>query len=152
MNSLGITEVETFRKDEIAKIQLAELIELFVAENFICAITLAGASEELFAGLVRSQGKSPAIEDSYIQIESIQDETSLNVMERKKKRDVIRDWNHVKNRTKHHDKDESEVIEFNACDEAYWLIKRSLANCKLLGMSISNENTFENWVIVKACL
>lgn len=36
----------------------------------------------------------------------------------------------------------------NLFDEAYWMIRRALANTKSLSLQISNEVDFENWVIV----
>lgn len=152
MDTLGITESKQYRKLDIAKDQLVEAIRLFTSEKFLFAITLAGSAEEIFAGLVKAEGKKPIIESSYEQIENLRKNTSISIMGDRDKRSIIKEWNHVKNRTKHHDSGEENTIVFNACDEAYWLIKRAIENSKLLNLHIPNEKEFESWVIVNACL
>lgn len=94
----------------------------------------------------------PTIEKSFKSIKKIREEVGLAAMGSKTKSEVIAEWNHAKNRTKHHDKDEISFITLNDCDEAYWMIKRALGNAKELGVSIPNANDFENWVIVNVCL
>jgi len=36
----------------------------------------------------------------------------------------------------------------NLFDEAYWMIKRSLANAKKLEVRVKNLDDFENWIVV----
>jgi hypothetical protein len=152
MNTLGITNSENYEKSVIAMVQLNEAINLFVNKKFIPSITLAGASEEIFAGLLVCKGMIPVLEESYSMIENVRTKTGLNLMEGRSRRDIIKEWNHIKNRTKHHDKDENDSLKFNACDEAYWLIRRSIANAKSLNLKVLKEPEFENWVIINACL
>ena len=45
--SLGYQQSTTIRKSDLARLQLAEAISLFVVERFLPAITLAGAAEEI---------------------------------------------------------------------------------------------------------
>jgi len=150
--TLGYAEEIVFSKSDIAKKQLEEAINQFTSENFLCSLTLAGAAEEIFAGLLRAQDKKPVIEASYSAIERLRENLKVNVMENKRKKEVFRDWNHAKNRSKHHDKSEDYNITFNPCDEAYWMIKRALTNSGMLNVSISNESDFENWIIINVCL
>jgi len=152
MSTLGYKNAEIFQKKDIAKLQLIEAINLFVSENFLCSLTLAGAAEELFAGLLRSLDKKPVIEDSINRIKEIRENIGITVMEERTKSEIIKEWNHAKNRIKHHDADESKTVYFNDCDEAYWMIKRAILNAESLGISIPNKLDFENWVIIKACL
>ena len=152
MNTLGITEKIEYRKFDIAIAQLFEAISMFINKKFLLSISLAGASEEIFAGLLKIKDEQPIIEKSISRIEELRKNTDFSVMGKKNKRDIIREWNHVKNRTKHHDKDEGEFISFNACDEAYWLIKRALENAKQLGVNINNEQEFDNFIIINVCL
>jgi len=152
MNTLGITEEIEYRKVDIAIAQLFESISMFINENFLLSISLAGASEEIFAGLLKAKDGLPIIEKSISRIDELRKDTDVSVMGKKNKRDIIREWNHVKNRTKHHNKGEGEFISFNACDEAYWLIKRALENAKKLGVNINNEPEFDNFIIINACL
>lgn len=152
MTTLGLTETEIFKKSDIAVIQLTEAIQLFTEQKFICSITLAGASEEIFAGLLKASGKKPIIEETFEHYRSVQEITGFNILNGQTKNDVFRKWNHAKNRSKHHNKEEDMHVEFNACDEAYWMIKRAITNAGSLGVEISNENDFDNWVIENACL
>lgn len=152
MQTLGITKEKQYRKVDIATAQLTESINMFLTEKYLFSISLAGAAEEIFAGLVRSQGGEPVIELAYRDIEDVRNSKKLSLMGEKNKREIIKTWNHVKNRTKHHDDDESETITFNECDEDYWLIKRALCNATMLGVKVSIEDEFDNFVISKACL
>ena len=45
--TLGYQDDVKITKTEIARVQLVQAIELFVAERFLPSITLAGASEEI---------------------------------------------------------------------------------------------------------
>jgi len=150
--TLGITKDNQYRKVDIATAQLTEAINMFVSEKFLCSIPLASAAEEIFSGILRSRGLQPSIELAYNDINDVRVLRGLNLMGGKSRREIIKIWNHVKNRTKHHDSDESELIVFNACDEAYWLIKRALSNSKMLGLENSREEDFDNFLISKACM
>lgn len=152
MQTIGYKESETFRKIEIAKAQLIDAIWLFTQEHFISSLTLAGAAEELFAGHLKTEGKKPIIEQSFDIIKKSREELRLPTMENKSKSEVIAEWNHSKNRFKHHDKNEAQFITLNDCDEAYWMIKRALENAKKLDVSIPNGIDFENWVIINICI
>lgn len=152
MSGLGISQTKKFTKLQLAEIQLASAIELFIKKQFVPAITLAGAAEEILAGMLKVKGDSPTIEKSYELIEKIREHTQVTVYQGKSKKEIFKEWNRVRNRLKHHDKNEDDVLEFNDCDEAYYLIKRALLNAKELAVTISNEYLFENWVIEHACL
>lgn len=152
MISIGYKNDGLFHKHAIASTQLSEAINLFIAEKFICSLTLASASEEIFAGLLKSRGQKPIIERSIDKIQEIREKIRTPIMNGKSKIEIIKTWNHAKNRTKHHDKDETEFILFNDCDEAYWMIERALENAKSLNIHIPNEVDFKNWVITKICL
>lgn len=78
MNSLGYTEEERFHRADIAIIQLVKAIELFVIEQFIPSITLAGAAEEILGKLLQERGEVPVLEESFTEIQKIRDATDLN--------------------------------------------------------------------------
>jgi hypothetical protein len=94
---------------------LSAAIEMFISTNFILTITLASPAEEIFAEHVKSAKGKPAIEASIDQIEKVREVTGLQVAQGKRKRKIIKEWNHIKNRLKHQDLEESESIKFNAC-------------------------------------
>jgi hypothetical protein len=149
---LGITEDEVFKKADIASIQLSAAIEMFISTNFILTITLASPVEEILAGHVKSAKGKPAIEASIDQIEKVREVTGLQVAQGKRKRKIIKEWNHIKNRLKHQDLKESESIKFNAYVETYLLIIRALTNAKMLDIRIGNADDFDSCVISRVCL
>jgi hypothetical protein len=152
MKSIGYKPEETFKKLDIAKIQLSEAINLFVQEKFICSLSLSSAAEEIYAGYLRNKGQRSVIEESHHFIQVIGNSLGLQIMQDMEKSESIAVWNRAKNRTKHHNKNESDDLTLNDCDEAYWMIKRGIANAKSLGILMENENEFDNWVIEKCCL
>jgi len=147
--TLGYEDDTVISKSEIACEQLTEAIALFLQEKFLCAITLAGAAEGVFAGLLNAQGEKAIVERSVEEIEKIRDATGLSVMENLPANKIYKQWNTTRNAIKHHDKNEGGIVTINFFDEAYWMIKRALANSSKLGIPISNEVDFENWCIVE---
>lgn len=148
MNALGYSEEERFSRSEIAKIQLVKAIELFVAEQFIPSVTLAGAAEEILGKLLQRRGEGPILEESFAKIQGIRDATGLNVMDAKSKKEIIAGWNKARNNLKHQGETDEDFVVLNACDEAYWMIRRALMNAKKLGVAIPNDNDFESWVVI----
>lgn len=142
---MGYTEEERFHRADIATIQLVKAIELFVIEQFIPSITLAGAADEIFGKLLQDRGEVPVLEESFTAIQKLRDAAGLNVMEGKPKKEVIAGWNKARNNLKHHS--DEEFVVFNACDEAYWMIRRALENARKLKVAVSNDNDFESWVV-----
>lgn len=69
-------------------------------------------------------------------------------MGEKSEKEMIDDWNATRNSLKHLVGPEDEPITVNFCDEAYWMIKRALENAKRLHLVITNEQDFENWVVI----
>ena len=145
--TLGYAEDTTLSKKDIAIAQLVEAINLFVAEKFICAISLSGASEEIFGRLLNSENQDSTIEESYNHIEELRKKTGLDWMEGKPRNKIFNHWNNARNTIKHHNKNENEDVTLNLFDEAYWMIRRALSNAKKLGVNVSNESEFENWCI-----
>ena len=55
--------VNHIRKTEIARLQLERAIELYLEkQDYVCAITLGGAAEEILGKLAAQQGKQNSIE------------------------------------------------------------------------------------------
>lgn len=55
--TLSFDEIPTFSKLEVAEHQLERALQLFLDENdYVCAITLAGASEEILGKLLEQSG------------------------------------------------------------------------------------------------
>jgi hypothetical protein len=146
--TLGYEEDTQITKDEIAKVQLTEAISLFLAGKYLCAITLSGAAEEIFARLLNARGEKSIVESSFNAIQSVREKTGFCVMGNRPKNEIFNEWNTARNALKHHGKESEDVISLNLFDEAYWMIKRALSNANKLSISIGNELDFENWVII----
>ncbi len=146
--TLGYKDDTKIAKSEIAKTQLNEAILLFLAGKFLCAITLAGAAEEIFARLLNARGEQSVVETSFQAIQKLREQIGLSVMGGRPKNEIFNEWNTARNTLKHHGKEGEEAITINLFDEAYWMIKRALANAAKLEVSIHSELDFENWVII----
>jgi len=150
--SLGYEEDTTLSKSEVARIQLVEAIALFVAEKFLPAITLAGAAEEILGKLLVRQSALPVVKESAQAIEELRRRTGLSIMGGKSEKELIDQWNAARNAAKHLIGPEDEPVTMNMCDEAYWMIRRALVNSEKLGISVSNKNDLEQWVIVNVAM
>ncbi|MGQ0696938.1 MAG: hypothetical protein ACT4PZ_01725 [Panacagrimonas sp.] len=149
MHTLGYSEDERLPRSHIAKVQLVKAIELFITEQFIPSITLAGAAEEIFGKLLNHQGQKPILEQSFEEIQRIREATGRqDILGGKNKKETIEAWNKARNNLKHHGNTEEDFVVINTCDEAYWMIKRALDNASRLGVKIPNGNEFENWVVI----
>lgn len=145
--SLGYEDDTTLTKCEVAQIQLVEAISLFIARRFIPAVTLAGSAEEILGNLLVRRSELPVIKESTKAIEVLRQRTGL-AMGMKSEKEMIDGWNATRNSMKHLGNLEDDPITFNLCDEAYWMIRRALANAQKLQVSISNAQDYENWVII----
>lgn len=146
--TLGYKDDTQLPKSEIARVQLVEAIALFLDGNYICSITLAGAAEAIYAGILADEGMTSVVEDSTERIWQIRERTPFSPFEGKaKKTDIYNVWNTARNDLKHHSKGLASIITINLFDEAYWMIKRALENARTLGSPIANSQDFENWII-----
>lgn len=118
--TLGYEDDTQISKCKIARIQLVEAISLFLHGNFVCAITLAGAAESVYAGILEDEGTTSVIEDSVLAIQAIRENTSQNPFEGKPKNHIFNVWNTARNDLKHHGKGRDDIVTINLFDEA-WL-------------------------------
>jgi hypothetical protein len=146
--SLGYEDNIVLSKAEIAKVQLEDAIDLFLAEKWVSAITLAGAADGIFAGLLKQQGKQSAAEETWPHIEEVRSVTGLDYAGTRTKKDSFNEWNEHRNALKHHDKEDEERLEFNAFDQAYYSIQRANGDAEKLGLVARNRQEYENWLIV----
>jgi hypothetical protein len=146
--SLGYEDDTTLSKNEVAQIQLVEAISLFIAHRFLPAITLAGAAEEILGNLLVRNSELPVIKKSTKAIEMLLQRTGLAAMGAKSEKEMVDGWNATRNSMKHLGDPEDDPITLNLCDDAYWMIRRALANAQKLQISISNAQDFESWIII----
>jgi len=100
--SLGYQDDTQIGKREIAQTQLKEAIALFLNEKFLCAITLAGAAEEVLARLLNAAGEQSVVEESVESIQRLREATGLAIMENRSKKEIFNAWNNARNTIKHH--------------------------------------------------
>ena len=146
--TLEYHDESTLSKQEIARLQLVEAIELFLRGNYICAITLSGAAEGVLGGLLESSGQLSAVEESTSRISTLLGSLGLKTVEPRKDTEYYNKWNKTRNAVKHHKKLEAELLTLNQFDEAYWMIERALRNAELLGIVVVNRDEYKNWLIV----
>lgn len=142
----------SLKKSEIAILQLEDAIDLFMAGKRISVITLAGAADGIFAGLLEQQGETSAAEDTWTHIEEVRKNSGMAYAGDRTKKDAFNEWNSHRNRLKHHDKRDEEILEFSAFDQAYHAIQRANADAKKLGLKARNLQDYENWVIETICM
>lgn len=69
--TLGYEDDTAISKHEIAVVQLEEAIALLIGEKFLCALTLAGAAEEILSRLLNASGQPSAVEQSAEAVQNI---------------------------------------------------------------------------------
>jgi hypothetical protein len=133
-------------KINIALIQLRTAVQLYNKNNFIAAITLAGAAEEIL-GQIASQkiGSNAALEDKTWtdQIADYFDKPRLSFGK------VIKSRNKIKNKLKHNDSGENEAINHDFRFESETFILGAIRNYELLTGEMPKDRiikSFWNWV------
>jgi hypothetical protein len=129
-------------KAEIAVKQLETAIDLFIQrQDYICAITLSGAAEEVLGKLVVRTGKASAhkaLSDSLLK------KYNLNISEKELNDRYL---NYARNSLKHLNSNGEDRTELEAQTEAISMIIRALNNLLLLDNSVTyNTPEFLKWV------
>lgn len=135
-------------KLDLAKTQLEDAIDLFLSGKRISVITLAGAADGIFSGILKEKGMPSAAEGNWDKIEEIRTTTGLDYAGNRTKKDAYNEWNEFRNRLKHHDNRDEETLVFSAFDEAYQAIQRANIDAQKLDVSARNLQEYENWLIV----
>lgn len=116
--------MERVSKVEIARIQIEKAIDLYVVENnFISAITLAGAAEEILGKLLKLQGKSSSYDGIREVLNASHRQLSLQELD-------SLSFNEIANGTRNHLKHLSglDYVEKNFKQEACNIIHRAICN------------------------
>lgn len=136
-------------KADVAKLQLEDAIDLFLAGKLISAITLAGAADGIFEGLLKQREEKSSAEEVWSNIHEVREKTGLRYAGDRTQRQVFNEWNEYKNRLKHHDGRDGSLLTFNAFDEVYHSIKRANSDGDKLGIVANNRQEFESWLVEK---
>lgn len=118
-----------YLKEEIAFIQLTTAIDLFQQQNFIPAITLGSAAEELFAAFLAHYGNQKNIKTMN------RAEIDAGLFELSKEYLGIEDYISYRNRTrnelKHHGENNKDVVHGDFKGIALMHISGAISNFKL---------------------
>ena len=125
---------EVLTKIEIAERQLNRAISLLIEDSDrVCAITLAGAAEEVLAGLLKADGKTDVlteISQASVDMGKIIGHTwTLGTFKS--------DFNFFKNELKHHDRGNNEIPIFEEASTE--IISRAIENFRRLSENYSHE-------------
>lgn len=135
----------TYYEREIARVQIDAAIEQYERENFIEAITLAGAAEDILTGLLRKAGKmverstddldrfTPSLDslaNAAVEIQQQMEGLALSAKERKALReDFVQRANRARNALKHHTSKVGDTIEIEDLEEeATDMLDRATSN------------------------
>ncbi len=129
-------------KTDIAVKQLETAIDLFLNRNdYICAITLAGAAEEILGKLVERLGKKPAHKSL---IELLKTKYNLTISNKEL---ISKYLNFARNTLKHASVTDEDKVELDEQTEAISMILRAIDNLIRLNKSISyNTPDFFGWL------
>ena len=132
----------TVTKVEIAVKQLETAIDLFLQkQDYICAITLSGAAEEILGKLVKRTEKPSAHKAL---LDSLLKKYNLDITEKELSDKYL---NLARNTLKHANITDEDKIELEAQTEAISLISRAINNLLMLDNSVThNTPEFLCWI------
>ena len=148
MSKYSFEQDLTLTKQDIARLQLEDAIDLFLARKWISAVTLAGAAAEIFKDLLKLQGEPSVVDETWRHIEEVRAATGLPYAgSRTKKEEAIHDWNETRNTLKHHGSKDQDPLTFSAFDAAFEMINRANIDGECLGVCAENRQDYENWCV-----
>lgn len=125
----------TLSAKEISEQQLEMAIQLWHAKQYVSAITLAGAAEEILGKRLRRCGMEPSFDNikaSIIQISRLLGDEDL-----KSEKTVADLLNQTKNELKHYAGDET--LSFNLIEDSVELLERAIANYQMLTGTVTDS-------------
>ena len=121
--------------EEIAKHQLLAAFRLWKEGDFLCALTLAGASEEILGKRLRRKGKAPSFDQ--IKAEIVDIAAKYGTVDSRDEADIGRLINQTRNELKHYSGDKE--ISFDLRSDAEEMLERAFANYHLLSGVVLSE-------------
>jgi hypothetical protein len=130
-------------KLQLAQIQLRRAIQLFNAGDFICAITLGGAANEILSVFAeKRQGHSTTDHDKWFWDGMAE---SLN-KNKPSKGKIVQVNNRIKNSLKHHNTKENTIIEADFKFEAQEQIDKAIRNYWIALKEPPKDRIINNYV------
>lgn len=136
----------TVLKTELAIVQLEEAISLFLSEKYVPSITLAGAADAIFSGLLDDREIKPVADQTWASIEKTREITGLPFAGNISKKEAFLKWNLTRNKLKHHDP-KTDSFTFHPIDDSFEAISRAMADAALLQLVPKNKFEFESYTI-----
>lgn len=141
--------------EKVGLTQLEDAISLFLDDRYLSAITLAGASAEIFKNIKEKVRGEKSIEDeTWEAIEEARKHTNLKVAVNPETGDeytksgqngAFNFWNKTRNKLKHYDpKKDGTALEINLVDESYDWLQRAIASASSIGLEPKNLFEFQN--------
>jgi hypothetical protein len=121
--------------EEIAERQLLAAIRLWHEGDYVSAITLAGAAEEILGKRLRKKGKEPSFDNIKSSIMALSQ--TLGDENQKTEKVVADLLNQTKNELKHYSGDDH--LEFDLLEDSIELLERAITNYQMLTGVIHNE-------------
>ena len=132
-----------YEKKDIAITQLKKAIQLFQEKEYICAVTLAGAAEEILGKIAKKRSTTKALEGELHFWNQLSDIVGKSKPDKKK---VIEVLNRTRNELKHNDLGENIIIEADLEIEAQCLIDRAIRNYWLAYDTPLREQIIDSYV------
>jgi hypothetical protein len=126
----------TINKIEIALNQLKTAIELFNKKNYISAITLAGASEEILSRIAEAEKGTSAVRGIKKIFDFFADYTKKDRIPYSK---IRKEFNQIKNELKHNNSGTNETLKENFEHEAVEFILGAIMNYEVIFGETPNE-------------
>jgi hypothetical protein len=145
--TLGYEKDVVLTKISIALAQLEDAIELFMKGRRVSSITLAGAADGIFSGLLKEKNILSPSEETWERIKEIREITGLAYAGDRTQKEAFNEWNEARNRLKHHDARDEDELVINIFDQAYYAIQRANYGADKLGIVAANRQEYENWLI-----
>ncbi len=130
-------------KSRIAIIQLRRAIQLYNKRDFICAITLAGAADDILGDFaLHRQGYNTLDNDKWFWDEIAQDFNK----DKPSKGKIKKVNNKVKNHLKHHDNSDDIIVSADFEFEAQCKIDSAIKNYWIAFDTFSRDRIIKNYV------
>lgn len=116
-----------YSKNELARIQLENAIKHYSNNDYVCSVTLAGASEEITRHILERTGKEPCVD-------SLKQWLRENMPESESLHDFYKIANSTRNGLKHFTNPEETSVYVGEKEAHFWIMRG------LMNYSRSNEH------------
>ncbi len=130
------------KKINLAKEQLEDGIDLYFKGRYVSALTLLGAADEVFCGILLETQNYSATDNDWrftIILRSYHGTPHIS------KGEVKRITNGAKNTVKHHDKGDPLELHFDRQGSAYMMLFGAVSHAEMLNVKFNRKRQFYAW-------